>query len=516
MRASVEPIAAFRVGLKIPLALRRALGAVLAATAGYYLLAFVAVALLRVGYPFELEWMESLTVDSSRRILEGRELYTAPTIDFISPIYNPLYFWLSAGLMKLVGVGFLAPRLVSFAAALGSIGLIFALVRRETSSSFAGLLAAGLFAATYRATGAWLDVARVDSLFLFFTLLAAYLARRYPGARGAALCALALVLAYAVKQSALLMLACLGGFYLLTDRKAGAVFGLVALATGVPFFLYNNLATAGWFSFYAVEVVGQHDLLPDRHRYVLEDVVRLALMGVAAGMFLLRRGGTSRSGRLFYAALLAGMLGMSYLGRINSGGYDNVLLPAAAALAIVAALAVESAPRGAAGRQALLAALLCAIQLAALFYDPVQQVPTEADRAAGEHLLRTIRSFSGEVYIPSHTTYAAQAGKPTYAHWTAVAGLEGIMYTNRAALRGSSTEARRMLVRPEVERAIASRRFEAIILDEPRERRAVYWTDHLAGYYKLQGVVFPPEQGKVFYPRTGSRTRPQYVYVPTN
>jgi hypothetical protein len=498
--------------------LLRALKVSLGIGASYYLLVFLAIALLRLNYPYELEWMESQTVDIIRWILFGRGLYTAPSVEFISPIYNPLYFVLSAGLAKLVGVGFLAPRLISFLSALGSFLTIFLLVRRETGQTFAALLAVGLFAATFRMTGAWLDVARVDSLFLFLTLLAAYMVRRFPGVRGAGLSALVLVLAYATKQSTLLLIACLAGYYLLQDRKAAAVFGLVALATGLPFHLYSALTTDGWFVFYTVGMVGQHDMLIDRNRFVLEDIARMGWMGLLGVAFLVGLANLGRQRWLFYCAVSVGMLGMAYLGRINSGGYDNVLLPATAALAILSGLVLSAALKRGSPEFAGLTLLICIVQLVVLIYDPIEQVPTAADRAAGDELIETIRSFVGEVYIPSHTYYAAMAGKEqTHAHWTAVGGVAGVLYTNQAAVRGSATEEPRARFRQELAEAISAGKYEVIILDDPRERRAMrFWGELLEKNYKQEGSVFSDMYDGDFWPRTGSRTRPQYIYVRQN
>jgi len=51
----------------------------------------------------------------------------------------------------------------------------------------AGLLAAGMFAATFEVGGAWLDIGRVDSLFLFLLLAAVAAARRATTWQGGAL-----------------------------------------------------------------------------------------------------------------------------------------------------------------------------------------------------------------------------------------------------------------------------------------------------------------------------------------
>ncbi|MBL8716184.1 MAG: hypothetical protein JNL79_09325, partial [Myxococcales bacterium] len=69
---------------------------VLAGVGGSFLVLYVFVALRRLVYPFDLEWMEGGMVDQVRWILAGHKLYVKPSIDFVPFIYNPLYFYVSA------------------------------------------------------------------------------------------------------------------------------------------------------------------------------------------------------------------------------------------------------------------------------------------------------------------------------------------------------------------------------------------------------------------------------------
>ena len=81
----------------------RRLWGVIMALAALYPLAYVAIALTRMGYPFELEWMEGGVVDHVRRILDGHPLYVEPTLGFTPFIYPPLYFYAAAFVSRLMG-----------------------------------------------------------------------------------------------------------------------------------------------------------------------------------------------------------------------------------------------------------------------------------------------------------------------------------------------------------------------------------------------------------------------------
>ena len=91
-------------------------------------------------------------------------LYGAPSIDFVAYPYPPFYYYAAIPLTSLVGVNLLALRLVSLLATLATALIIYALVRHETRRRDLAFVSAGLFFATYRISGAYMDVARIDSL----------------------------------------------------------------------------------------------------------------------------------------------------------------------------------------------------------------------------------------------------------------------------------------------------------------------------------------------------------------
>ena len=166
---------------------------------------FLYVVLRRIGYPFELEWMEGGGVDHVRRILAGEKIYVAPSVEFVPFIYTPLYFYLSAALCAVLGTGFVPLRLLSVASSLGCLVVIFLYARRLAGSWRPALISACFFAACYELGGAWLDLARVDSLFLFFLLLAVHVQRAATTRSSFLLAGLLLSLAVLTKQTAIVI-----------------------------------------------------------------------------------------------------------------------------------------------------------------------------------------------------------------------------------------------------------------------------------------------------------------------
>src|SRR6267143_1685706 len=104
---------------------RWTLAGLLTATCIFYILAYLFVALARMGYPFELEWMEGGMVDHVRRVLLGLPIYAKPSIEFVSFLYPPLYYEAAAVFSKVLGPGFLPLRLLSFLSSVGVFVLIF-------------------------------------------------------------------------------------------------------------------------------------------------------------------------------------------------------------------------------------------------------------------------------------------------------------------------------------------------------------------------------------------------------
>jgi len=118
----------------------------------------------------------------------------------------------------------------------------------------------------------------------------------------------------------------------------------------------------------------------------------------------------------------------------------------------------------------------------------------------------------GEVFIPSHSYYPALVGKPSHAHWAAITDASGLWDTNLDVQRGGKNDPRREIIMDELRAAVASQRFDAILLDDYAAERHAFWDDLLAPYYELDRRAFA--DANVFWTVSGSPARPQLVYVP--
>ncbi|MCI0437841.1 MAG: glycosyltransferase family 39 protein, partial [Chloroflexi bacterium] len=316
------------------------------AVAVAFILAYVATALLRIGHPFELEWMEGGSVDHVRRALDAERLYVAPSLDFTPFIYPPLYYYVAAAFSTVMGAGFEALRLVSFLSSLGSFLLIFLIIKHETNSKAAAILGAGLFAATYQLGGTWFDIARVDSLHLLLMLGGIYTLRFHRSERAYLLAGLLIALSYFTKQSAMSVMLPLIAYALITDWQKAVYFmgSLGVVAVGGTFLL--DALHDGWFSFYIFDLPQQHTIVP--HFYLAfwtEDLLKpLPIAIVMAALYLFSQGAKPDKSRfLFYGLLTVGIVGGAWYSRLHSGGWFNVLIPMYALISILFGLAAHSA-----------------------------------------------------------------------------------------------------------------------------------------------------------------------------
>jgi len=432
----------------------------LAAIGGYLVLA-----LLRIGYPFALELLESNSLVEVHRILAGQPLYPAPSVSYVPDGYPPLYFGVCAAAASVLGQSYLPLRLVSLVSSLACFAIMARLVQRETGSLAAGLGAAGLLAATYSATSSWFDVARVDSLFLALSVAGLYAARWARGPGGAIMAGLLLAAAFLTKQTGLAE-----GVALLAALACGPRRRLALLATAAYAVVVGastlalGLASHGWYVYYVFEQMSQHALSSAAVGQFLRRYL-VPTLGIALAAVLL---GARRTPLVLVAGCLA-LVAESLAALVHTGGGVNDMLPAYLVVALLAGLALAGPPGSWAGYRAggrasgrvgryasWVAGGLVLAQLAVLAagFRPGQAVPVAADRAAGSRLVSGLRSLGGTVAIPADPALALMAGLPAVEDQLAAVDV----------LRASDPAAKADFTRS-VARTVAARGFSAIITE---------------------------------------------------
>jgi hypothetical protein len=385
----------------------------------------------RAAYPFELEWMEGGVLQQVLRVVQHQPLYGEPSLNFVPALYMPLYYCFSAISVAIFGANLFALRAVSVAALVIIFLLVFLLAKRMAHSRMAGVLAVLFCAAMYPHTRFWFDLARVDTLWVMWLMLAWWYLlcwRDRPTLGGAFLCAFVSVLAFFTKQASLFLLP----FVMLAivcwmGWRALLAYVLCCAVVGLPVLGVLIIGTGGKFWFYTMQMASTHGVTLFGWRRFAEIVLwAVPTFLVLLPIFFCLMGKTWRE-RAGWFVLVGGFVFLSGLSRAYAGAFFNVLMPMYVCLAVVAAavvgLLLERFSKQHAVRVGLLLVFVVAVlslNLARFRYEPAQQVPTERDTAAAQFLLDKLRAVQGDVCLTSHGYLGWMVGKAFCAHNTQV------------------------------------------------------------------------------------------------
>ena len=487
-----------------------------------YLVVFVVLAGLRSIYPFELEWIEGAVIDEIRWIMQGKPIYSEPSIFYIPLSYNPFFFILSAALMKLVGIGFLAPRMISILATLGCFVLLFLIVSEDAGHPLPGVIAAGIYAASYRFTGAWMDLAKTDSLFLLLILSAFYISRKHPNYLGTVISGLLYVLAFYTKQTALPVILVLCILSLIESRGRTWLLGLTIALVGFLTFWGLYKISDGWYPFYTFETLVYHYRAPDIW-WFWKSLIKHMLPAIIVGLLypaltLSTKHQADKSRNLgqrhswpdhFWQnlSLVIALVLTSWSIFFKVWTYNNDFMPACIGLGMLAGLGFGSV-LGLVHQTSLYTRVswlragvitLLILQFGVLIYNPLTQLPTRKDRAVAKQFIDRLRKLPGDVWVYNHGFMNYLAGKSTYFQSSALGDVIG------GAAMPPNTDAyqRRMKVAEVFFQAVSEQRFNWVISDNLRTT----WTP----YYLRVGSMFDGSEG--FYTITGVSTRPDILMV---
>lgn len=470
------------------------------------MIAFLRVALKRLHFAYEYDWIEDGMVASIRHISAGKPLYSAPSVYFTPYLYTPIYLYLSAVLGKLMGVSYVTLRVMSIAATVGSFAAIYALVFSETRRVFAAFAGTGLFAACYAAVDGSFDIGRVDMLYVLLVLCALYATRRmHP-----LFAALLWVCAFQTKQGVLpiaLLLLCHD--WQRPRRVLLGVAGFVAML-GASIVALNQ-ATHGWYGFYVFGMAGAFGLEPHwATQFVRTDMLQVC--GVALALILIafvvemwrRRRYVLSTGFSFYALGSVGMICYTGFIRAHRGANTNSLIPAYAWIAVLFGVALARLYRrmesgGIPWAQVLLL-LAAGVQIIQLRYHFDDWVPAQNMVAMRNHMEARLRSIPGDVLVLGHPEDAWMAGKTEYA------GSESI----GAVIDAKKQQAGDRLIE-DYAALIHSRKLSAVVLDYPAEGRPpnvrMWMPRDFIRYYPVR-VTDAGGDAREF------TSEPKYIYLP--
>jgi hypothetical protein len=401
------------------------------AIAGLFTALWLVIACLRIRYPYELEWSGGSMLDHCREVLRGNALYREPSSGWFSFEYPPLYFYVSAFVMRFMGVNsYLGMRLVSCISTLLLLYVVYLWCARlapmpSGRRSSWPYLAPAVFLAAYRFTGAWYDIERLDMLFMFLSVLGGYLltiavqARSsIPTKTGNAITEYGLVaasaavfsLAFFTKQQAVLFVAGAIGALLFSGKwKHLALFSALSIVLDLAVVQRLNISTSGWFSYYCFHVPLANGIRKELAlQFLLIDIPLVSPMVLCAVLALKHKDrensvlSQQAPDVLFLSQVVMGVAG-SFLSRAHWGGAENVLMAVYLYLFMLAGV-LASRTEAVQGAQALGFYMLALVQMLVVIYRPDLQLPKPQNYAAGKQYQSLVKSLNleGDVLCVDH------------------------------------------------------------------------------------------------------------------
>lgn len=495
---------------------------------------YVVVALLRVFYPYDIDFLEDSMLMHALRIAQAQPVYLPPNAEFVPHVYMPLYMWLGGLLLKLTGPSYVPLRLISFAATLATAAIIYRVARRESGLRWVAIASAGLWLGGYRLSGGWYELARVDSLFVSLALggfaLGALAGCGRP-ARRVMLSALVLALATLAKQTGVIFAAALALYLLAALGRRVWLFAVVYGALVLAPLAGLNVTSGGWFYTYAFGIASSNPIEVGR----ILDFVRFELFGLMAALAAMaliaawlggRRAGWAAIREQPWLIGIGAAIAISSIGRASVGGATNNLMPVYALLCLAPSLlmrewtaldATKDEPpplrfeettshrvrpakrspvfRLSSHRSEFVAALII-LQFALGVYNPFRFIPTPAMRAGGDRLIERIASIDGQVWVMQHPYYALLAGKQPSAQ---------IAVVWHARDRGA------LPLPVDLVHRIRTRYYAAIISDESLFETDPPLAELIAANYVRSEALAEDESPPAL---TGMPMRPAAIYVP--
>lgn len=478
-------------------------------------LLFIALGVMHLRYPVEMDFIEGAMMDQIARLARGEAMYVAPTARYVPLAYMPLYSGVVALLGHFFGVDFWTGRIVSFLATLGVASLIGYNLARETADRRWGVIAGGLYLMGYGvASGGHFDAIRPDSLMLCLSLGGLTLLRWRDGLANTMLAAFIMVLGFFTKQHGMWFLMVAMVHLLVNERHRLLPFAAVGIIGCAGGYGLLSLWLGPWFNFYTWNIPAHwSEISPLRIKMYIGDGL-LGHLGPLMVPTLLALGvgeppWRGRSG--IWTWVLLGGLGTGLLATLDPHAWRHVFMPTFLTLCIAGPLALarleaefRRVSPTAAARASVAVSLLLACQFIPLIYSIGQERGHANAAEARQKFVDLIRDLPGPVWVPHHGFYASLAGKGTGMQFIPIDDIERAP-GNSLLLRDPGMLDRLV----EDLRSGPDRPF--IVADGPLEKVGPMWGRIAEGYRVIREI---PDWSEGIAGITGHRTRPDRIYAP--
>ncbi|MEO5989058.1 MAG: hypothetical protein ABIU54_08225 [Candidatus Eisenbacteria bacterium] len=478
-------------------------------------LLFVALGLIHMRYPVEMDFIEGAMMDQIARLARGEAMYVAPTAQYVPLAYMPLYSAVVALIGRCFGVDFWTGRLVSYLSTLGVASMIGYNVGREARDRGWGVIAGGIYLMGYGvAAGGHFDAIRPDSLMLFLALAGLTILRWRDGVGSAMFAAAIMVLSFFTKQHGMWFLFVAMTHLVINDRRRLLPFAAVAIVGCAGGYGLLSLWLGPWFNFYTWNIPSHWSQLSSlRIKAYIGDgllghlgplmVPTLLALGVGEPPWKGRAG--------VWTWVLVGGLGTGLLATLDPHAWRHVFMPTFMTLCIAGPIALSRMESefirlspSAGARASVAISLLLAGQFIPLIYSIGLERGHRNAAEARAQFVQLLRELPGPVWVPTHGFYASLAGKAPGMQFIAIDDIERAP-GNSLLLRDPKFLDRMV----EELRSGPDRPF--IVADGPLEKVGPIWGRIAEGYRVIREI---PEWSEGLAGITGHRTRPDRIYAP--
>jgi hypothetical protein len=372
-----------------------------------------------------LEIMEGTVLQHVGRARDLVPIYPEPTPAYVPLSYNPLYYLLAVPFTWLLGPKLFCLRILTILATVGCTLLLYHTVRRQTDSTWWGLIAVGLFAASYHAMDHFFDVAHPDMWMLFSVLLGSHLIDTKRSRPWNLLAVTTLVAAFWFKQHGAWF--AVAGVLSLTwheglRRSMGYWVTAALLGPGL-YFLAGPSLFGSHFLYFTWEMPrGWMELnlgtLSVFFKYLVTSYPLLSLCAVGFGAWTVMKNRVQLDIWVFQfaAAVLC-----AFLGALDPGSSFNNYIPLGVCFILLGVRGLRviqhRVPQVTTRRLAELAVI---VSFGVLLYDPrLVVVPRDSHRDYAD-LIATLQELPGPVYAPSIGQFERDFVLFPTAHWVAL------------------------------------------------------------------------------------------------
>lgn len=478
--------------------------------------AYAWLALQRIVYPVEVDFIEGVMLDHVVRLAHGQPVYVEPSLRYIPLAYMPLFTAASALVMKLGGSGFFVMRSVSFACSLVLMAILAFVVLRETRRPTFAIAAVGFYAMAFSLTGACYDVGRPDSMMLMLSFGGLALLRFSRGRAGAIGAAVLLTLGFFTKQHSVLFSMGALAYLFFHERRRFVPFAATIVAGCAGGYGLLTAWLGDWFRVFTWSIpAGWSEVNPKRIEHYLGRGLfgALACSTAPALLSLAAPEAPEHRGRaLWYWAGLAGV-GTGMLATLDRNAYLHVFTPTVVAFSVLGPLALDrlqrhfegQRPAGANAVAGLVVTVVLAGQFVPLVYGLGPHRPRPHAAQAHQDLIARVRSLPNGAIVPYHSWYAREAGQPGCLQFIALDDIE--RSRNNDILRRDPKFLEKMF-----EPLASGPNRPAIVTDVPLHHSGPQWRRIEPAYQVADS--FPSAFSDAMRPLTGNQHTLTYIYLP--